>query len=263
MLVAFGSEQQVRNLEGKRGFRDNIVVAKPVTHIAPVPVANKQKPLKKPPRQAVYKKNNKLVIEQSKNSSINNKKEDKGTQSVDMEPKEQTQTKMNIQNQDILGTFLLQLIQQRQANNYVENSTNTEVTPPENIELIQNDATSAETNVRKTSELLDTLEKALHVDNKTEFADNTAINEDKHCFKAHIFIEEALHLPTRKKCKARKPKCKNFKQEEIFPSTYVTFETMPNDMKVTSVVQKSSNPKWDFRCDVLLPSSLLTTVSIC
>lgn len=265
VLVAFGSEQQVRNLEAKRGFQDNIVVAKPAIHIAPVPAENRQntKPLKKAPKQAVYKKNNKLVLEQSKTIKINTEKEDKGTQSVIMESKEETemQPKMNLQNQDILGTFLLQLIQQRQTNNYVENSTNTEVTEPEKTELIENDENHSETNVRKTSDLLDTLEKALHVDNKTEFSDNSAINENKHCFKAHIFIEEALHLPTRKKCKARKSKCKNLKQEEIFPSTYVTFETMPNDMKVTSIVQKSSNPKWDFRCDVSLPTNLLTTVS--
>lgn len=119
----------------------------------------------------------------------------------------------------------------------VENATNTEE------ETVQ---------IGKTADLLDTLQEAL------------VIKPVSASFKAHVIVENALHLPVRKKCKSRKSKNKVLKkQEDCLPSTFVTFETgVGADLKISPVVHKTTNPRWDFRCDVTLPRELLTNVSI-
>ncbi|XP_008191715.1 C2 domain-containing protein 3 [Tribolium castaneum] len=120
----------------------------------------------------------------------------------------------------------------QKTNPVVETSTNTE----------------PEMEVRSTSDLLDTLQKALSIDNVRE----------KNYFRAHIAINSALHLPSRRKCKSKKSKGRNGKHEDILPSTYVTFECFKGELKMTQIVPKNTSPKWDFSCDVSLPLEYLT-----
>lgn len=111
--------------------------------------------------------------------------------------------------------------------------------------------TEAQAQVRSTTDLLNSLHKALYV------GDNP---QDHEFFKANVFIDNALHLPSRKKCRSRRTKSRTNKHEDILPSTYVTFETYEGDIKITDIVPKSTTPKWDYRCDVNLPVELLTNV---
>lgn len=69
---------------------------------------------------------------------------------------------------ELIGTFLNQLISQRQQNTLVENSTNTDETKcTEKIKEDNLQEAQSQTNVqlKKTSDLLDSLEKALSEDN--------------------------------------------------------------------------------------------------
>lgn len=199
---------------------------------------------------------------------------------------------------DFLNTFLEQLISTRDLNqrNNSNNSNhysddNNRVTPEvtkneeeiktpstalvidveEKINLTENKSTqnsitdntnsNINSTVRNTSDLLDVLQKALCVGSINEH--NTSIDDVSESFKAHIVIENALHLPSRKKCKSKKNKNRNSKySEEILPSTYVTLKGFSDsDCKMTSIVPKCSSPRWDYRSDVNLPSDLLLNVS--
>lgn len=137
----------------------------------------------------------------------------------------------------------------------IDVATQSEMEPQKDIDLLLNQITTqkietsrnTEPEVRSTSDLLDTLQKALSV--------------EKNFFKAQIAINNALHLPSRRKCKSKKSKGRNGKHEDILPSTYVTFECFKGELKITPIVPKSTSPKWDFRCDVSLPIEYLTDVS--
>lgn len=208
LLLALGSEEQIKNLEQERGFKQEIVRARC------------QKPTKPPAKKT---------------------KIDVAVQSdAEMDSRQQR-----------MEQFLEQLLAQRQQKTVcVENATNTE----------ENDAVSKPTTpkmqMRKTADLLDSLQEAL-----------TQAPSSEGIFKAHVIVEHALHLPMRKKCKSKKSKSKVVKkqqQEDGLPSTFVTFETVPGQgVKVTPVAYRTTNPKWDFRCDVQLPRELLTNVSFC
>lgn len=197
--------------------------------------------------------------------------------------------------QQLLNTFLEQLISVRdtpQRNQQVENSTNTDesITNVKNstaqdyetstLSCVNNDnqqlttegismtnetfpiESNSNVNVRHTSDLLDSLQKALTLGSQNEINQNgtNLMISDK--FKVHILIESALHLPSRKKCKSKRSKTKNPKQhDEILPSTYVTFKGVSDNINITQVIPKSTSPKWDYRSDIYLPSELLLNVS--
>ncbi|KAK2587232.1 hypothetical protein KPH14_002971 [Odynerus spinipes] len=79
-------------------------------------------------------------------------------------------------------------------------------------------------------------------------------NNDESFFRALIEIECALHLP-----KVEKP------NETVEPSTYVTFQRVPNDSKnqshsymMTNFFPRTCNPRWEWKCDTKLPTELLT-----
>lgn len=281
--MAFGSEKQIQNLELSRGFCDEKVVAKKSYKINEhlEKFANKKQTnelpkkklnLQQPPANKRSKPTKPILTRNSKPTPPGNKSpkpsQDKAIQfnvknaemanNADQNVATDKDNTVSI-NKDTLGEFLSQLIQQRQTTNYVETSTNTD----EDFSKHAKTKPAEESPVKRkhTSQLLDTLQEALSVNRDTPFCNTGTLNEHKNCFKAHIHIEKALHLPAKKKCRAKKSKNKNVKQEEIPPNSYVTFETMPNEMTITPIVQKSCNPIWDFRCDVILPSDLLTNVS--
>ncbi|RZC39019.1 C2 domain-containing protein 3 [Asbolus verrucosus] len=147
----------------------------------------------------------------------------------------QSNMEANKQSRDI-ETFLSQMVAQKTRNVHVENSTNTE-------------PVNTNSDLKSTSDLLDSLQRALSWDNLK--GENTT-------FKAHVVINSALHLPSRRKCKSRRSKGRNGKHEDILPSTYVTFESDKSDLQMTPIVPKTTNPKWDYRCDVALPIEYLT-----
>lgn len=254
-------------MELNRGFWDEKVIAKKTNKISNLEKSSKEKSLcivqdlskhKSIRLQENFIKENKKTPKSK--LSLNKisptcKKADKASQFDDnMDNIDKINKDQNITvNKDTLGEFLSQLIQQRQTSNCVENSTNTENLPtPE---------PQPASKVSETSQLLDTLQEALSVSGNTLFCNNGTLNETINSFKTHIFIEKALHLPVKKKCKLKKTKGKTLKQEDVPPSCYVTFETIPNEMKVTPIILKNCNPVWDYRCDVMLPADLLTNVS--
>lgn len=131
------------------------------------------------------------------------------------------------------------------------------------VENVGTNTDDGDVQIKKTADLLDSLQNALIV-NKTITPLASPPQKEETYFKAHVIVENALHLPIRKKCKSRKSKNKTFrKQDECLPSTFVTFETVPEAaLKVTPIAHKTANPKWDYRCDVTLPRELLTNVSV-
>lgn len=144
------------------------------------------------------------------------------------------------QNSEALSLFLNELMSKSKAV-VSEKSTNTECSTSENTSQI-----------RKTSELLDSLEKVISLQHE-----NVETNQS---FKAQVLIESALHLPCRKRSKSKKSKSKNCKFDvNLLPSTYVTFEAN-SETKFTQIVSKSCEPKWNYKCDVSLSSDLLTNV---
>lgn len=237
VLLALGSEEQIKNLETERGFKQEIVRSKP-----------KALPFKQPKK---YPQPQEKITKKSPFLS----KVDVGVQS-DMEDKNPPRA------QEKMEEFLSQLLTQKQKNVYVENATNTDPAAQncddDSAQLSRRAAEATNVQLRKTSDLLDSLQKALSL------RESPVQEEECESFKAHITVENALHLPIRKKCKSRKSKSKIVrKQEECLPSTYVTFETVPGTgLKITPVVHKTTNPKWNYTCDVALPRELLTNVSV-
>ncbi|KAJ8910287.1 hypothetical protein NQ315_014962 [Exocentrus adspersus] len=190
------------------------------------------------------------------------KKFDIGTQS-DMDamenvPESQDKTKIS-PTQEMLGSFLNQLMAQRQKNIFVENSTNTEtsetVTTKSN-EGVLNAQSNTNLQLKKTTDLLDSLQKALSFDS---LPNSKSMERKPDTFKANIFINSANHLPSRKKWKSKKNKNRSIKNEDNFlPSCYVSFEIVEGDIRVTPVIAKTVNPTWNHKCEVDLPVDLLT-----
>ncbi|XP_018571653.1 uncharacterized protein LOC108911249 isoform X2 [Anoplophora glabripennis] len=186
---------------------------------------------------------------------------DVGTQlNLKMDEVPNTQDKDKISpTQEMLGNFLNQLLVQRQKNVFVENSTNTDAleTSRSNCSKSLQDAqNNTNLKLRKTTDLLDSLQKALSLDGPL----NIKSSEKKPgTFKASIAINSANHLPSRKKCKSKKSRNRSIKNEDnVLPSCYVTFETSENDLKITPVVGKTTNPAWNFKCEENLSVDLLT-----
>lgn len=202
ILVALGTEEQVKNLKTERGFRTSPVKAKfskPLSNVCSVSVAT----------QFSSKKMEEKPVDQGR---------------------------------DDISSFLTELMTKNKTV-VSEKGTNTESVPEPN-------ANSSK--MKKTTDLLDSLEKVLSKNNEKK-AENRS-------FKAQIYIDNALHLPCRKKSKSKKSRSKcNKSEENLLPSTYVTFETN-GETKFTPIVHKSCSPKWDFKCDVSLPVELLINV---
>ncbi|VEN47129.1 unnamed protein product [Callosobruchus maculatus] len=158
--------------------------------------------------------------------------------------------------QDMLSSFMNQLIQQRQKNVCVENSTNTEPLDNEvnNVVSVEDARQKTNMELKRTSDLLDMLQNALNTDSKEREAKTQCCGQGK--FNATVKILSANHLPGRKKCK---PKNRSPKSEDILPSCYVTFETLiDSELYTTAVVSKSTSPVWNYTRDVTLSADLLT-----
>lgn len=169
-----------------------------------------------------------------------------------------------IPSRDFLNSFMEVLANKEGSpkNVYVENSTNTEEINTEMNKPATNTTNRSDLSVRNTSDLLDSLQKALSFGNTSnnletdKEADNLNINK----FKAYIIIDSALHLPSRRKCKSKRNRIRGAKHsEEILPSTYVTFKTFKNFV-VTPVIAKNTSPRWDFRYESHFPTDLLLNV---
>ncbi|KAH0818017.1 hypothetical protein GEV33_004773 [Tenebrio molitor] len=218
ILVALGTKEQIDHLESERGFKNSIVKAKtaPIFKTADVGVQSNMEP----------KENIEALLKQ-----LVAKKEE---HSVRMENSTNTEP-----------------VRDTTTNTEPEVRTSANISPETRISPnVSETRTSPSTipEVRSTSDLLNSLQKALSIDNIKE----------KSFFKAHVAINSALHLPSRRKCKSKRSKGRNGKSEDILPSTYVSFEGHKGDLKITPIVPKSTNPKWDFRCDVGLPLEYLT-----
>lgn len=90
--------------------------------------------------------------------------------------------------------------------------------------------------------------------------DELNTNSDSLFFRAVVEIECALHLPKIEKL-----------NELMEPSTYVTFQNVipisdssgqSNSYFITNIYPHNCNPKWNWRCDVKLPTELLLNVRI-
>ncbi|KAI4462560.1 hypothetical protein MML48_4g00012375 [Holotrichia oblita] len=292
ILVALGTDIQVHNLKLERGFESESVTSKsPRLNINKIPTDRSSPPtqshinhknlkiLKKPPdinkQEQTYIISTKSDTEESpvkKNQASRGKftNANKKPTRQRLKPKQNLvdvaiQSDHNMTDpqgnknlglpptSDVLGAFLTQLLQHKQKN-YVENSTNTD-----NKQIAHEQNNVQEnidgTKIRKTSDLLDSLQQALSINNLPQIPKQTSM-QNVDTFKAHIVVENALHLPSTKKCKARivqgKPRF-----EELLPSPFVSFETS-SGLKVTDVVQENKNPEWDYNCEVELPADLLT-----
>lgn len=295
IIVALGTDIQVHNLKLERGFESESVTSKsPRLNINKIPTDRSSAPVqshinhkslkifKKPPdtnkQEGTYINSTKSDEEESpvkKNHSSRGKftNANKKLTRQRLKPKQNLvdvaiQSDHNMADpqgnknlgfpptSDVLGTFLTQLLQNKQKN-YVENSTNTD---NKQIAHEQNNLQEniGGTKIRKTSDLLDSLQQALSINTLPQMQKQTSMH-NLDTFKAHVVVENALHLPSRKKCKARivqgKPRF-----EELLPSAFVSFET-GSGLKVTDVVKENKNPEWDYNCEVKLPADLLTNVS--
>lgn len=79
-----------------------------------------------------------------------------------------------------------------------------------------------------------------------------------------VEIISANNLPSRTRCKSRKTKhLSNKNGDNILPNCYVSFENVSGEtLKVTPISFRSTNPTWNFKCNVNLPLELLQNVSI-
>ncbi|KAK4880659.1 hypothetical protein RN001_008805 [Aquatica leii] len=282
VLVAIGTATQIKNLEVERGIKGESLS---VTYVPIVPEVKKKENIEVPSinskssslsfkKPDYLKAKNRPVNEKAINpvGSNDSKKVDKAVQSEEnMESQSKTSEEKRTSNiqKDVLDALLTQLVDQKRKNDLVETATNTDPSvikdsnKKDNIHNVHLDDTKYSTNheVKKTTDLLDYLNGALAFENKVVNSHSTSSNlvkEDDDRFKAHILIEGALHLPSRRKCKVKKNKKKNIMYEDSLPSTYVSFETVPgSELKYTNIVPRSSNPQWDYESDVLLPVDIL------
>ncbi|XP_066150270.1 uncharacterized protein [Euwallacea fornicatus] len=268
VLTALGTENQIKNLQQERGFKDASVKAKlNVTPNTKNPDTSKVPSSYFTDKAKVNRKSNKLISVR-KLSSVSHPpinipkssgkrkvvKLDVGVQS-DMDLRINSNTgESSPQMLDTITSFL-KLLEKTQKPPCAENSTNTELQLSSGTSIgIPN---SEQPQLRKTSDLLDSLQKALSLDTiPAQVTPQMAPH-----FKAEILVNAANNLPSRRKIKSKskRTKVKLPKHEEnILPSTYVTFETMPGcPLKVTNVFPKCTSPKWNFKCQVFLPVDLI------
>ncbi|CAH0561232.1 unnamed protein product [Brassicogethes aeneus] len=275
ILIALGTEGQIKNLEVERGFKNDVVKAK---------LSLPELTIKKPRDISVqtsrniafgsyrdFLRNNQVsevrtfsttFREQSTNTSVQNTprltkitpkkyREESTNTSYPNSPrktaKETTEvgTQSDTMDKEDINSKLPEMLegffkQMRLANTNAPPEVNPTTTNGNAPPLA---STNQNPEIRKTSDLLSSLQKVLN---------------EPPCstFRAHINIQGALHLPARKKCRSKRSKCKN--DDNILPSTYVTFEGRnEKDLKITHVVLKSSSPTWNYNCDVVLSSDLL------
>ncbi|XP_017783933.1 PREDICTED: uncharacterized protein LOC108567779 [Nicrophorus vespilloides] len=171
-----------------------------------------------------------ILIDHSEEPTV--QKVDKSTYTVELIDKA-SQSDMSLQSDILLD--LLQHFQTKKPEDVRDSGTNTEES------MMQ----STSENLKSTTDLLDSLQKVLLVQ-----------KPQKSTFKVLILIDSALHLPTKKKCKPKKPKSRH-SRDDSSPTTYVTFESAEGT-RITNVFQKSVNPRWNYRDEVELPLEFLT-----
>ncbi|CAG9767011.1 unnamed protein product [Ceutorhynchus assimilis] len=229
VLTALGTEEQIRNLEIERGFKNDIVKAK-----FPIKTTQIKKTIDSKQPSTYFKDRTKI----NKKPLVKNKQDIAVQSEIKMDKEDKNP-------QDMLASFL-KILEQRQKPPCVESSTNTDSTK------------TPEPQLKKTSDLLDSLQTVLSVAPPSK----KPIEKPPH-FKAQININSANQLPSRRKIKSKSKRLKNVKQEDnILPSTYVTFETLPGEnLQITNVFPKSTQPQWNFTCQACLPTELLTNGS--
>ncbi|KAG5899964.1 hypothetical protein JTB14_034535 [Gonioctena quinquepunctata] len=276
ILTAIGTEEQIQNLKSDRDFPSKFVKANfpnPKNQISTsqVHLPNKQKTKFRkfsphpqstntslsPLKQLDAATQSEVNMEKNENPDKNNPLQN--ILDVNMEKNDGSSEKNNL-TQDMLGSFLSQLMKERLRNVCVENSTNTETVPEKHTSNSQLEQAQSKTNtdLRRTTDLLDSLQKALSLESNTN---NTTkiFSKVAESFKANIALNSANHLPCRKKMKSKKTRGRAVKNEDsILPSCYVTFKTSEEDLKFTPVISKTSSPAWNYKCDVKLPLDLLT-----
>lgn len=189
ILIALGTDEQINNLKRERGFHfvtanyphQNQQQSKLINGTKSVDLKIREKQI-----SSNHKKEEVVETKQFCRKSISSDKttqasfilkQDAASQcNVEvLYPREPTKQEMEDKQppssnitKELIDSFLSQLISQRQ-NVCVENSTNTE--PNHNEGSIQNAQTKTNVQLKKTSDLLDSLEKAISIDNSQSTQD--------------------------------------------------------------------------------------------
>lgn len=182
ILIALGTEEQIDNLKLDRGFNIKFVTANNHRQQKLQPRAivttNSENSVVK---DAIHNKTkvcsqNKPILSSNKTAQKQLVSKQDATTQVDVEcdlhlNRNQKMDKqvptVNNATSDLLGSFLNHLISHSKQNTaLVENSTNTEINETNNKkeENLQKVQTETNANLKKTSDLLDSLEKAIAVD---------------------------------------------------------------------------------------------------
>ncbi|KAL1509796.1 hypothetical protein ABEB36_004478 [Hypothenemus hampei] len=272
VLTALGTEVQIRNLEIERGFKDDIVKSK----VQKVTRTSKPETFKLPATYFTDKaKVNKVPIKPNRTKklsivhqpAINLFKFDRNSKSEKIDVATQSDLLLEVQMdtknslpglpkiEDSLTSFL-KLLESKSRPVCMENSTNTEpLGKLDNCTIQSNVEPERVPQMRKTADLLDSLQKSFTM---SHAASQEAAFRPRQ-FKCEILINSANHLPKRRKIKSKTKRSRNQKSDEnLSPSTYVTFETMPGEPLLKTVVcPKTSSPQWNFKSQVYLPLDLV------
>ncbi|XP_076255909.1 uncharacterized protein LOC143193530 [Rhynchophorus ferrugineus] len=263
VLTALGTREQITNLEIERGFKNDVVRAKfPNSRKSSVTLvkkdANKNVAHLKSNIDNTVLTSNKENLQSNHNISDLSNKVDKAIQSDFVPTMDLKDSPNTTRTQEILCNFLKHL-EQKSKPVFMETSTNTEpsITAPTVPRGLNNEASTGTSCVRKTSDLLDTLQKAISLEGQQNKIVDQAAN-----IRVAVSINCANQLPNRRKLKSKckRIKSKSPKQDDnIMPSTYVTFETMPGrPVEITNVFPKSTAPQWNYKCEVSLPIDMIT-----
>lgn len=196
------------------------------------------------------------------------------------QPRENNSPDPNAQMKDKLSAFIASLSQKLPEPSIINNNFNKIPSPPS--------SQSSLPQLRKTSELLDSLQKALslpptpvapqpiiHQSNDSDSSLSSTLQER---IKMRVSIEHASHLPktvVKKKANRRKNKNSTTPQKtESEPSVYATFESALDLINPTQLpenvvkshegfvyctkVLQSCDPQWNQNFDVELPLDILT-----
>lgn len=290
ILVALGSEEQVKNLQKERGFMDDIV--------------KRNKSIVKTTREKVVINKEKEIVTRKSVKNVNVKLQDKKTQSTNLTDDLVVVTPRGKVDKSTAVTPTLALeFNLPTAQNKMADSDKSSITMVDDrLQTIQ-EYLHQLVELKTTSQTQSTVTNQMEAENDTNLAESqssTAQNRDvnelnnvnisavqnggtippkttagllatlqsvmkpdhtaKLSFKAQIIVESALHLPARKKCRARKVKGKIIR-EELQPSTYVSYEIKDGAVKTSQVVQKSTSPEWYMKHDISIPVDYLTNVS--
>lgn len=237
--------------------------------------------------------------------SIGGSRSNSAMQSIFEERNSQTQSRPNTASQrseikDRLQAFIDSLsnkLPDKSLPSITESKSNS---IPKSPVVSQHSQSLPNSQLRKTSDLLESLQKALsQAPSQTAQEDFFSLNQESsnnhnessccdttisqpETFRIMVEIEEAIHLPKVLVKKKRRNKNRHSQPQkfEIEPSAYTTFEAItniteetkdllpPNIIKshegfvyTTNVVEKSSNPHWNKKFDVYLDVDVMKNVS--